>query len=314
MKVIQKDVIVGGVLCWLLFGGFLAAGQHVDEQNRRVKCAANLKQLGMAIMLYANENKGAFPRTRYDSANEETVTAFTGVEAPSPFAKGGPEANDVTASIFLLLRTSDIKNDVFVCPSGKAKPLKFPGGKDFAEFSNFVSLKSLSYSYANAYPSKAAIEKGFKLNFALPAEFAIMADLNPGGEALVKLDAAAGQDEMRKGNSPNHEGLGENVLYADGHVEWSDTPFCGQKRSDGLADNIYTRFLPKEAAKDADPIMGPAMDQCDSVLLPSADAKERVARLAKSRPAKNPPSKNSLPIEPNGGKPGESKSGEPAGL
>jgi prepilin-type processing-associated H-X9-DG protein len=305
VKVTRNDVIVGGVLCSLLFAGLLSANQNADEQNRRVKCASNLKQLGMAIMLYANENKGAFPRTRYDSANEESVAAFTGVDASHPFAKGGPEANDVTASIFLILRTEDLGNEVFVCPSGKAKPLKFPAGKDFSNFSNFTSLKNLGYSYINAYPSKAAVAKGFKLNFTLPADFAIMADLNPGGDALAKLDAHAGGDEMKKGNSPNHEQLGQNVLFADGHVEWAETPFCGQKRSDGLPDNIYTRFLPEDAPKDADPIMGPAMDQSDSVLLPSADAKERVARLARSRPAKNPPSKNSLPVEPNGGKPGE---------
>src|SRR6185295_1712171 len=120
----------------------------------------NLKQLGLAIMIYANENKGVFPRTRYDSANEESVTAFTGASASNPF--------------------------------GKAKPLQFPAGRDVSNFSNFTSLKSLSYSYLNAFPSKAAIAKGFKANFTLTSEFAIMADLNPGGDALAKLDAHAG--------------------------------------------------------------------------------------------------------------------------
>jgi prepilin-type processing-associated H-X9-DG protein len=309
VKVTRNDVIVAGVLCSLLFAGFLSANQNADEQNRRMKCASNLKQLGLAIMIYANENKGLFPRTRYDSANEESVTAFTGASASNPFGKGGPEANDVTASLFLLLRTSDINSEVFVCPSGKAKPLQFPAGQDMNNFSNFASLKSLSYSYLNAFPSKAAVAKGFKANFTLTSEFAIMADLNPGGDALAKLDAHAGVEEMKKGNSPNHERLGQNVLYADGHVEWTEMPFCGQKRDDGLPDNIYTRFLPKDAPKDADPIMGPAMDASDSVLLPSADVKERAARLAKSRPAKNPPAKN----DPND-KQGGSNSGEPTGL
>jgi prepilin-type processing-associated H-X9-DG protein len=304
----RNDLIVGGCICSMLFAGFLSANQNADEQHRRIKCASNLKQLGLAIMIYANENKGAFPRTRYDSNNEESVTAFSGAKAPKPFAKGGPDANDVTASLFLILRSQDITGEVFICPSGKAKPLKFPEGQSVENFSNFTSLANLSYSYANAYPSKTAISKGYKLNFTLPADFAIMADLNPGGEALVKLDANAGEEELKKGNSPNHEQLGQNVLFADGHVEWVTTPFCGQKHDDGTPDNIYTRALPKDAPKDADPIMGPAMDQHDSVLLPSADVKERLAHVKKTRPATNPPSKSALPADP------DAKPGEPTGL
>jgi hypothetical protein len=50
------------------------------------------------------------------------------------------------------------------------------------------------------------------------------------------------------------------------------------------------------------------MDKSDSILLPSADVKERAARVAKSRPATNPPAKNALPVEP------DSKPGEPTGL
>lgn len=312
MSVTRNDIIVGGVLCSLLFAGFVAADQAADEEARRVTCARNLRQLGLAIMLYANENKGAFPRARYDSANEETVTAFTGVKASSPFVKGGPSANDVTASIYLILLNGDITPDVFVCPSGKAQPLAFPEGKDATNFSNFSSLDSLGYSYMNAYPSKAATKLGLKLNYTLPADFAIMADLNPGGDALAKLEAGAAEEELKKGNSPNHDRMGQNVLYADGHVDWSATPFCGQKREDDVPDNIYTRHLAKDAPKDADPIMGPAMDKEDSVLLPSADVKERAARVAKAHPAKNPPSKNSRPIEPHA-KP-DAKLGEPTGL
>src|SRR5687768_12352786 len=31
----------------------------------RVKCGSNLRQIGQAILLYSNENKGAYPRTFY---------------------------------------------------------------------------------------------------------------------------------------------------------------------------------------------------------------------------------------------------------
>ena len=40
-------------------------------------------ELGLAILIYANENKGAFPRARFDTANAETVHAFTGGKSPN---------------------------------------------------------------------------------------------------------------------------------------------------------------------------------------------------------------------------------------
>ena len=94
-----------------------------QEAANRIRCAANLKQIGMAMMLYANENNGNFPPTKYDREAKE-VYAYTGVIAKDPFAEdGAPEANDVTAILYLLLRTEDIQPGVFVCPSTDAWPL-----------------------------------------------------------------------------------------------------------------------------------------------------------------------------------------------
>jgi hypothetical protein len=84
---------------------------------------------------------------------------------------------------------------------------------------------------------------------------------------------------MKKANSPNHGGFGQNVLFDDYHVEWQPTPFCGHMRSkEGFKgfywDNIYAPFLEKldEKARRAvaDPIVGPPVDMFDSVLLPAA--------------------------------------------
>ena len=45
-----------------------------------------------------------------------------------------------------------------------------------------------------------------------------------------------GTDEKERfGNSPNHKGDGQNVLYNDCHVSFSDVPYCGFDE-----DNIYT--------------------------------------------------------------------------
>ncbi len=289
------DIIVFGVVCCLMFTGLLAAEQKANEAQLRVACKKNLLQIGLAMMIYANDNNRAFPRTLYDPENPESVTAFSGADSGKPFGNNGPSANDSTAPLYLLLRSGDLKSDVFVCPSSRATRLEFPAGKNVKDFSNFTSLEHLSYSYFNPYPGETARSKGFKFDFTLRSSFAVAGDLNPGGEAVAKLKHDAVAEEMMKGNSPNHSGEGQNVLYADGHVEWTKTPFCGQPRADRLRDNIYTRHFSASAAKDADPIFGPPMDQEDSVLLPSADVVERAARGTKGRPADTPPAKDAKP-------------------
>src|SRR5207248_51335 len=150
-------------------------------------CQSNLRQLGQALLLFANENKGKYPAVKHDPT-KPAVTAYTGSEAGDPAATDGPEPNDVTAAMFLLLRTQDITSKVFVCPSSAAQTWNYGGGENSAlNRSNFPSRRYLSYSYANPYPSQAAIDAGYKLNNALSAEFVVMADMNPGSEALLKL-------------------------------------------------------------------------------------------------------------------------------
>ncbi|MCY2951313.1 MAG: hypothetical protein NTU53_04960 [Planctomycetota bacterium] len=39
---------------------------------------------------------------------------------------------------------------------------------------------------------------------------------------------------VRDLNSRNHAGVGQNVLYVDGHVIWSATTFCGSQ-----GENIF---------------------------------------------------------------------------
>ena len=41
---------------------------------------------------------------------------------------------------------------------------------------------------------------------------------------------------MKQGNSNNHDEDGQNVLYGDGHVEFTQNPFVGVQR-----DNIFAR-------------------------------------------------------------------------
>src|SRR3984885_14390424 len=49
----------------LLISILLPSLNRARETANRVKCASNLRQIGQAILLYSNENHGAYPRTLY---------------------------------------------------------------------------------------------------------------------------------------------------------------------------------------------------------------------------------------------------------
>jgi hypothetical protein len=79
----------------------------------RVKCASNLRQIGQAILLYANENHGQCP----------------------------PRFED-------LILTEDIGSEVFTCPS--SNDTKAPGATPQAQAQNLSAGGHLSYIYLGA--------------------------------------------------------------------------------------------------------------------------------------------------------------------
>jgi prepilin-type processing-associated H-X9-DG protein len=109
--IVLASVLGGLVLIGLLCGSILwpALGK-AREQAQRVACATNLRQVGMACMMYANENKGQLPDT-----------------------------------IDLILTTQDVTSSVFVCPSAGHTPA--PGATAQAQAANLTPGKHLSYAY-----------------------------------------------------------------------------------------------------------------------------------------------------------------------
>lgn len=219
---------------------------------------SNLRQIGMAISMYANENRGNYPRTLYDPA--QPLTTGTGISASDPFQPGGVSANDLTAAPYLLLRCEHLPAELFICPYNDATSYVVDPA-DPQKHSNFTNWQqNLAYSFANPYPAQPVADAGYRLTSHLRGDFPIAADLNPGVKPPV-ADVTVAQPGvssrvMENANSLNHEQDGQNVLYADGHVTFEPTPLCGIGQ-----DNIFTN---QSNLVEASPV-----NSTDAVLLPA---------------------------------------------
>jgi prepilin-type processing-associated H-X9-DG protein len=278
----QRVFTLKDLIAVMLIGAVLAVAGCVSlgrarEQANRAKCANNLRQIALGAIMYANgePRPHAFPRVRYDSTTTATVPAFTGMNSPNSFAADGPAANDVSAAMYLILKTQDLTPAVFICPATTAEPWDYGSGMVKEQHSNFPGSKNVSYSFANPYPTSAAVVSGWSFDAdTLGADDPLAADANPGGSALPMTPYTASRTQLMAVNSPNHQREGQNVCYCDGHVEFQQTPFCGATllKSDGITpepfkDNIYTYGV-SATSPGGIGVIGPPQQKGDTVLLP----------------------------------------------
>src|SRR5579862_1027607 len=89
-------LVVIGIIA-LLISILLPSLNRARETANRVKCASNLRQIGQAMLMYANENKFFFPKTIVTTNGTPAPTWGTGasvVGTPDPFL-GAPGAGAV---------------------------------------------------------------------------------------------------------------------------------------------------------------------------------------------------------------------------
>jgi prepilin-type N-terminal cleavage/methylation domain-containing protein len=265
-------LVVIGIIA-LLISILMPALSGAKRGAEKVKCSSNLRQIGQGLLLYANDNRGLYPRTAANSTG--TFTCFTGAAATDPFGIGGPSANDVSAALFLLVRNSDINPEVFICPTANQEKDTL-NNQPVNKRSNFTSERNLSYSFANPYASDTAVGLGYKLNGSVAADFVVAADRND-GDQLISVVSNSAASEQRKINSRNHEQDGQNALFNDGHVEWSPSSFFGANRDCIYSIATITGTPPQQtepAKSSAWPKLTaaqPALD-LDTVLIPAKGA------------------------------------------
>ena len=101
-----KGLAIGGIavgavsILWLgcMMSILLPSLNRARETANRVKCASNMRQIGQAILLYSNENRGVYP-DKLDKLlltqdiTSEVFTCPTSNDTPAPGAAGQPQAS-----------------------------------------------------------------------------------------------------------------------------------------------------------------------------------------------------------------------------
>ena len=90
-----------GVMIFLLATLFMPGwGGYATEGANRVQCGSHLREIGQAIMLYANEHQGRYPNT-FGELLEEDITSFAFVCSSSndTAAAAGPTTQASAANL-----------------------------------------------------------------------------------------------------------------------------------------------------------------------------------------------------------------------
>ncbi len=290
-------------------------GQAVNRQTelaRRTTCAANLRGVMNAMILYASSEAGnsfpMLPPPKDATTYDVTYKADEGTNNPDASVlslyKNPKYTNNPSAGLWLLVLSEGMSPKVFNCPSdtfdnvlakfatkapadGSYLPLKADPGNYYL---NFQSAKNISYS--SAYPwtnADGKVTSGSWWRDLTDASQPILSDMAPylgaksepatrpaGSDPKAALDA---QWAVTRANSQNHQFDGQNVAFGDIHVDFDKTPAVGQKN-----DSIWGIRKSAEARPDdmtETPIEAGTLphapagvpDLYDVVMVPTRDAK-----------------------------------------
>ena len=241
---VELLVVVG--IITILIAILLPIANQVREQANRLKCASNLRQIGIGMKMYATDYK-EYPRLLSDP-NGGSPSYFRGQSDldTNPFSGGTQEA---VGPMFLLVRYRYLSTAVFICPSTnhQADTLNGMGPDRRRNFTLiFPDQPNYSYSFQCQYTGDVGAGpdaqklRAYRYSMKLPSDFPLGADRNECVNRCASLVPTGSPQLVKLMNSKNHLAKGQNVLFNDAHVQWCNTPFVGINQ-----DNIYTMATEK---------------------------------------------------------------------
>jgi prepilin-type N-terminal cleavage/methylation domain-containing protein/prepilin-type processing-associated H-X9-DG protein len=210
------ELLVVIAIIAILAALLLPALARAREEARKISCNQNLSQIGKSISLYTGNYGEYYPFSPGPAGGDESASI---------------SENDVLTSIGNLYPGYLEDLAVFRCPSKEDAPVATVNIPDGATNDGGVptqdggnSTLTNAYKYSQRNWSLYNISYGFDVRLypATVSQHVIGADMD--GTYVNNRDTS----------TANHA-LGQNVLFVDGHVDWSN----GNNISDNSDDNIF---------------------------------------------------------------------------
>jgi type II secretory pathway pseudopilin PulG len=268
-------LVVIGIIA-VLMGILLPALSAVKRAAAKVVCGSNLAGIGKALLVYANDYGGEYPRAGGAGSTWTTkgeIDLWTN-QTGKQYGKGDVT---ITSSLYLLVKWEDVTPGQFVCKGDSgAREFKLSDAQkldtgvddvtDVWDFGGKKTFKTIptdpkngwpgqycSYSYHDPYNSTTT-GRSFPLGSSSNPACPVCADRNPylDKNADIYRDSAGGNppkwettptpghysDPDKTGNSAAHQRDGQNVLFNDSHVGWEKYPNVGVSK-----DNIWKCWI-----------------------------------------------------------------------
>ncbi len=210
-------VIVGS----LLITTFKVISGYARQNAHRQMCAANLNNVFQGLTSYTNDHDGKMPAVMASSSTPWWKLGYQ-----------GPENESNARPLWVMVKMNYIKPESFVCPGGQSPDYEKIDPCLVKDYSDFPSRAHINYSF------QIQCKKG--VDGRIRCKKVLMADVNPMFETIpadysrsslgIHLD-----EDLLKVNSINHRRRGQNLLYGDGHADFTKTRFIGLTQ-----DDIYT--------------------------------------------------------------------------
>lgn len=269
------ELLVVVAIIALLISILLPSLARARELSKRTVCAANLKGIATGLYTYGNENGELWPQADHApavNANQGAVTYVAAIgQGNSAASPGQIEATAAATTLstarnyWTLVRTNASTPKSFICPSSDDGPNNADNPQVCYDFGGTSLATGVCQQQGSAAQNYGQVSYGYQVPYGqlgIPgsnrdARMILGADKGPFGANLDGGKTAPGAipgtfnetttpDQWRPWNSPNHGGVGDgegqNVLVADGHVEFF------QKAAVGIGnDNIYTQWSAQNA-------------------------------------------------------------------